>query len=673
MSMALAAGLAARLTVLGLQPNPDQPGILAPFTVTDANGVPISHYDIHADMGAWDDIIRKITYWPTSVAFAGARMLVGFAAWLIDWALQFELVRILFTPVNNIAEAFQSQIVDRIGLPGLLLSVAGVYATWLVLFRSRSRGLREGAMSILISAIVATWLASPALLLLGDGGTGGVTNAARCFTAGVAELALPPGRPDPEPARGPIDPDDLGPCSGTDRISKPVNETLVDTFIRRPHQLLNYGVIFDSSVDSRCRDAYEEIVRDGPWGTADEHQDNDPRKIMTSAGCEQYAEFNEDPTIDRLLGALLTFVAALIIVALFVVVVGGYLMAQLWLAFEVIRAVFVLPLAILPGPGRAAMWQWVGGVLRAVLTLFLSLVFLALFMTFVQVLLEQTNGQALIVSFVVIDVAAFAALVFHRRLLNAGQRAAATVTARLAHARPPTGPPVVWVRTGAPPSAISRFVNQGKAELRTAARPVTEPARLTTQAVRGVVDAGSRARHGAPLPRSNRGRRGAAALLQGAGAALTGPGGAAVRGASAAKAAVRGVGAAGSAVRGAGAGRSATRGAAAAGSAVRGVGGAGATPRVAGAASAAVRGAGAGSAQRGASYAAGTAQRGAITAAAAMGRVTTAAVAQRGGSVAAGATQRGVTRDGSNGRTGQRTAALRASLQAARAGPVRRR
>jgi hypothetical protein len=115
MSVPLAATLAARLTVLVAQPNPDQPGILAPFTVTDSNGVPISHYDIHADMGAWDDIIRKITYWPMSVAFAGARVLVGFAAWLIDWALQFELVRILFTPVNNIAEAFQSQIVDRSG------------------------------------------------------------------------------------------------------------------------------------------------------------------------------------------------------------------------------------------------------------------------------------------------------------------------------------------------------------------------------------------------------------------------------------------------------------------------------------------------------------------------------------------------------------------------------
>ena len=540
MSTALATEFAVRLTLLVAQPNPDQPGILEPFTVTDSNGIPISHYDIHADMGAWDDIMREITYWPMSVAFAGARVLVGFAAWLIDWALQFELVRILFTPVSNIADAFQSLIVDRIGLPGLLLSIAGVYATWLVLFRSRSRGLREGAMSILISAIVATWLASPALLLLGDGGTGGVTNAARCFTAGVAELALPPGTPEPEPGRGPIDPADFGPCTGTERISEPVNETLVDTFIRRPHQLLNYGVTFDGSVDGRCRDAYDQIVRDGPWATADEHQENDPRKIMTEAGCEAYAEFNEDPTIDRLLGSLLTFVAALIIVALFIVVVGGYLLAQLWLAFEVIRAVFVLPFAILPGPGRAAMWQWVGGVLRALLTLFLSLVFLALFMTFVQVLLEQTNGQALIVSFVVIDVAAFAALVFHRRLLNAGHRAAATVTAKLAQTRPPSGPPVVWVRTGAPPSAISGFVNQGKAELRTAARPITEPMRLTKQTAVGIKDAGNRALQRAPRSRSG-GRHGA-----GAGAALRGPG-AALRGAGAA---LRG---AGPALRGSGA------------------------------------------------------------------------------------------------------------------------
>ncbi|MCI0686154.1 MAG: type IV secretion system protein [Sporichthyaceae bacterium] len=507
----LSATLAARLAALGTvaaQPNPDQPGILEPFTVTDSAGVPISHYDIHADMGAWDDIMREITYWPMSVAFAGARVLVGFAAWLIDWALQFELVRILFRPVDNISTAFQNLIVDRIGLPGLMLSIAGVYATWLVLFRSRSRGMREGAMSILISAIVATWLASPALLLLGEGGTGGVTHAAKCFTAGVAELALPPDTPDPEPGRGPVDPGEFGPCTGTERISEPVTQTLVDTFIRRPHQLLNYGVTFDGSVDGRCRDAYDQIVRDGPWATADEHQDNDPRKIMTSAGCEAYAEFNEDPTIDRLLGSLLTFMAALIIVALFIVVVGGYLLAQLWLAFEVIRAVFVLPFAILPGPGRAALWQWVGGVLRALLTLFLSLVFLALFMTFVQVLLEQTNGQALIVSFVVIDVAAFAALVFHRRLLNAGHRAAATVTAKLAHSRPPSGPPVVWVRTGAPPSAVASFIGQGRGELRTAAKPITAPAALGRQALHGVKEAGGRVRERVPLLRSS-GRHGA--------------------------------------------------------------------------------------------------------------------------------------------------------------------
>jgi len=664
----MAAGLAARLTVLGLQPNPDQPGILAPFTVTDANGVPISHYDIHADMGAWDDIIRKITYWPTSVAFAGARMLVGFAAWLIDWALQFELVRILFTPVNNIAEAFQSQIVDRIGLPGLLLSVAGVYATWLVLFRSRSRGLREGATSILISAIVASWLASPALLLLGDGGTGGVTNAARCFTAGVAELALPPGTPDPQPARGPVDPDAIGPCSGTDRISKPVNETLVDTFIRRPHQLLNYGVVFDSSVDSRCRDAYEQIVRDGPWGTADEHQDNDPRKIMTSAGCEAYAEFNEDPTIDRLLGAMLTFVAALIIVALFVVVVGGYLMAQLWLAFEVIRGVFVLPLAILPGPGRAAMWQWVGGVLRAVLTLFLSLVFLALFMTFVQVLLEQTSGQALIVSFVVIDVAAFAALVFHRRLLNAGQRAAATVTARLAHARPPSAPPVMWVRTGPPPSAITRFVNQGKAELRTATRPITEPARLTTRTVRGVAEAGSRATQRVALPRSNRAQRArsAALLLKGAGAALRGPAGLAAAAATlrgtgpAVRGGGRGPGAGGAAVRGPSGDRGAGRRPDETGAAVRGPGGPGAAVRGPGRVPRGSGGNGRHSAGTARPAGGGTPRPGGVAVLPGTGRATLHKAGNPAG------------RDRANGQSDQRAAALRASLRAARAGPVER-
>jgi hypothetical protein len=227
----------------------------------------------------------------------------------------------------------------------------------------------------------------------------------------------------------------------------------------------------------------------------------------------------------------------------------------------------------------------------------------------------------LIVSFVVIDVAAFAALVFHRRLLNAGQRAAATVTARLAHARPPTGPPVVWVRTGAPPSAISSFVNQGKAELRTAARPITEPARLTTQAARGVVEAGSRARHQTSLPRSNRGRRGtgAAALLQGAGAALRGPGGVTLRGAGAALRRGDGVG-----MRGAGgigrhsAGRTPPGG----GLALRPGQTNGPPPPKAGR----------------------TALRGANAAAAR-----------------------------SNGQSAQRTAALRASLQTARAGPTRRR
>lgn len=463
-------------------------GLTSPFNPTDRDGIPLDHYVVTADTGSWYDVLKKAPHMVTELCFSLTRTLVGFAKRILEWALDFTLLAKLFDGVQSIATTFQERIVDPIGLPAFMLALAATWMAWQVLFRSRARGFTEGGVSVLVFAVGATWLASPATTLLGSDGEGGVAGYARCFTLAVASLPFtdaPPAEPDylslardrraesSDALGGRGDPD----CETSEEVTAPISDMLIETFVRVPHQLINYGVVFDSEVvDPECGAAYWAIVREG----GDREAMEDAGESVTvqtgsmwlgleTTACAQYAEYNKKPSWDRAIAAFLTLVAALIVVVLIVLAVASFLMAQLWLALEVVRGVVVLPIGILPGSGRALLWKWVGGVFRAILGIIVSIVFLSIFSLLLRALLVAMAGEALVMTFVALDIAVFAGLIFHRRLTDAAKQAGSNLAARL-HQPNVGAPDAPWVRPA--PAAAPSFGRQGNTELKRATRTV---------------------------------------------------------------------------------------------------------------------------------------------------------------------------------------------------------
>lgn len=433
---------------LAKKPKDGSDGILQPFNVTDKDGVPISSYTVKTDTGGWKDIDLKIWNIIAQFFFGLSKWVVGFTCWLIRWALNFGLAEVLVGPVDNIASTIKNQVIDRLGLPGLFLLLAGFYSGWLILFKERSRGFAEIGVSLVVAAVTTTVLVSPAQVLLGQhdqpqpqGSTmllseDGLLGKAKGFTLEVASIVL---ADDPASAQG---------SSNPNNVAKPITDALVDAFIVKPNQLMVYGTTFDGACDKAFRefklaeynlnevggDYWNAMAMDSMYDTQFIDSLNKASKKFENS-CGDVKPKAKRASADLAFSALFVAIAALIVAILMVLVTGGFLTAQGWLAFEAIRGHWALCVGILPGGGRATLWRWLSAIIKAVLGIVLAILFLAIFILIILALIDADTGDVLAVKFIVIDVTAVAGLAAHKRVKQTAQTIAVNLNRRLANAR----------------------------------------------------------------------------------------------------------------------------------------------------------------------------------------------------------------------------------------------
>ena len=443
-----------------VQPGPTTPGLLGPLTGTDSGGVPLSHYDISGnDENGWD-VPATIMLFLTNAFFTFARVLVGAQTWMLNWAFSFGPAKALLGPASTIAGAYQLQVIGRLGLAGTVLTFAAFWCGVMILRGRTSKGAGELAVSVVISALAGTLLASPASMLLGSNGLLGQTRDTAMSLASITATGGATDSESPAQAAGPLD------------------STLVDSFVVQPYQLLNFGTLMNApDVPDSCRAAYPQIVQGGPWGDA-----GTPRNMMAGAGCQDLANFDANLTWDRLMGAILLLIAVLFVTVLVVIMTGTLLIAQFSFAIYAITCPLVVTLAVLPGGARGLLWRWLGGIVKVVLVIFAIIIFIPLFAVFIRALLDTDPGQPLAARFFLIDLAAVAGLVFHRRLVNAGIRAGHKITGRLGSAR------IGGTRDGVGVAAAAALAPVSLAEIHRGARAevgkITSPVRQTAHHAR---------------------------------------------------------------------------------------------------------------------------------------------------------------------------------------------
>ncbi|MGW1107915.1 hypothetical protein [Streptomyces sp. NPDC002540] len=227
--------------------------LLAPLNIASSEGVPIDGYELNAQGGSIFAFKSQALAFALSGLFTLIRMLVGLAGWAIELAFRFPLLKILIAPAQKVADAYNTLVVDTLGLKGLLLAWAFVFAGFMIVRGRVARGLGEIFLTLLIAAFAASAFVRPDYLLAQDGPLGQSQQVA----AEVAQQSV-----NSYGWGGKIA--SAGPCDGmvgreetkcwelegerpvsAKEVARPLQDSITNALVVKPYMLLQYGRILD--------------------------------------------------------------------------------------------------------------------------------------------------------------------------------------------------------------------------------------------------------------------------------------------------------------------------------------------------------------------------------------------------------------------------------------------
>ncbi|MEU0682679.1 hypothetical protein [Streptomyces albogriseolus] len=461
--------------------NSETGDLLAPLNITSSEGVPINGYELSAEGGSIVAFKTQALAFALSGLFTLIRLLVGLAGWAVEVAFRFPLLKILTRPAQEVADTYNDVVVDQLGLKGLLLAWAFVFAGFMIVRGRVGRGLGEIFLTLLIAAFAASAFVRPDTLLAQDGPLGQ-----------SQQVAV-------EVARQSVNAYDWGgklaskgPCDGMAgrqeikcleregerpatpaEVARPLQDSVTNALIVKPYMLLQYGRILDPAKDSD-RKAYAVHLKwvTGGYRTGDAEQEkHDPCEKIRGPGkryCERgdgdngtegglpeftpggelldaahpvlseedqqftafladlkkagdvgkaCADYAQKPTWWRVGGAALLLVAALFICGTLLSSAIVLLGTQGVCAAAAAAGGVAFVAGMLPGPARQSVWKWLSLWGIAML----ALVGICAFVPFFGIAVDATitNGPDLMVErILLIDVLAITGAAGHRRLLT---------------------------------------------------------------------------------------------------------------------------------------------------------------------------------------------------------------------------------------------------------------
>ncbi|MFG2753940.1 hypothetical protein [Streptomyces xanthophaeus] len=338
-----AAGFVALLTVVFLVTNTSVAaaadgsasggGLLAPLDVMTGEGVPLSSYQLEAVAGKQNttpsglatEALLQDEMPDLSLAehtqrlvlgglFTLVRLLVGLCCWLIAFVFRFPLLTMLSGPAQEIADAYQQNVVAALGLEGLLLAWAFVFGLILFVRGKVGSGLGEIALTLVIAALAASAFVRPDYLLGKEG------PLAQTHQAAIEVAAITTDSYFADPSRacanlsGPShDACVKSPSAYLERkadaksVVDPIQAALADALVVKPYMLLQYGRTLDpkKESDAAAYRAHLKWVQSNTPAPAPVKDKNDPCQLLdgpSKAYC-QSAQPAESSKCDALIGS----------------------------------------------------------------------------------------------------------------------------------------------------------------------------------------------------------------------------------------------------------------------------------------------------------------------------------------------------------------------------------
>lgn len=369
---------------------------------------PTSHYDIGYDQGGTCVCAsRRLTGWWTAFFFTAAGWITRIGLGIINWVLNFQFARLLMEPAQRIADAYQNDVVGRVGAAPFFLFITAFWALVLTATGRLGRGLAELGTSLVILAFAAAFWTNPAASLTrGLEFTAGVSSEIAAVTTGAQVDAPTP----------------------SNAVGASMARSIHQTFVENTHQIINWGRLIPEG--DQCRAVYDAAVASGPWGTSSK-----PRVAMKEAGCRVEDKFNRDPSFDRLASAFLVMIGSLLLMAMLVLVAYELLKAQLGIVVAVVTWSFALPTGALPGWGRGFFWGWIANTVTHLINVLAMMMMLALTLVAVSAVLETTESERLVPQMLSVIVVVAIGLFKRKKFMESGQRAASRFASRMSGGR----------------------------------------------------------------------------------------------------------------------------------------------------------------------------------------------------------------------------------------------
>jgi hypothetical protein len=374
------------------------PTALSWINYEDSYGLKIWQYELSLDRGGATSPGKVIWSFFIDIAWQMYRGGIGISCWLVDWTLSFDWLQWLTKPALELGDALQ-KVVDRFGAGPTFLSITAVAGILLMMRGRWVTGFFEILLALVIAALSVGFLSNPIDTVAGDNG---VLVGSRDFGLTAAAGLKNNGDTSADP----------------DETREDVVSMIVETFLRRPAQLINFGAVLDGT---ECEDAYQDKAAEGPFG-----DDDDLRNAVKDCN-EGYGKVAENPNGSMFMSMVALYPTAFVVLLFAIILCGAVIMAGAQAVFQAVKLIIALVLALLPSGARGSLWYTLASVFIALVEVVFATVFLTAYLLVIQNLLSGDNP---VKAFFIIDVMMLVGIILFWR----GRARLKAATARIAAA-----------------------------------------------------------------------------------------------------------------------------------------------------------------------------------------------------------------------------------------------
>lgn len=362
------------------------PAALSWIDLHDSAGIPIWNFEMSLDRGGITSPDKFFWASITDATWGAYRSWCALALWFLDWVLTFEWVPTIASPLLAVGDAMH-QVVTNLGLVPTFLTITALMAGLWMLKGRYTTAISEVLIACVIAALATGVFAQPVRMIAGPDGLIVKANQTGQQLASALATGDTAGR-------------------SPEQLRHAQTGLLVDTFIRQPTQMINFGRVIDGT---RCEGAYNDVVQAGPYGTTSDIRDR-------MGDCDPtLGDYAANPSSAMAIGSVVFMPAAFVILFMALLLAGSVIAAAVWAMFQALKAVVTLVTGLLPGGGRGSLMLTAAEVVIALVVIVFTSVFLSVFLLVIQAMFVASSGESVARTFVIVDVLIVIGLVVYSR------------------------------------------------------------------------------------------------------------------------------------------------------------------------------------------------------------------------------------------------------------------